>query len=106
VVGGYDSSNTRNLTRVGAGRFPSYHVTGPDSISADEIVHRDPAGDRLVRTRGWLPAGEITIGFTAGASTPDTLLGATVRTVLACAGAPLPEPALPSAARPGPATRG
>jgi len=101
VVGGYDSSNTRNLTRVGAGRFPSYHVTGPDSISADEIVHRDPAGDRLVRTRGWLPAGAITIGFTAGASTPDTLLGATVRTVLACAGAPLPEPA-----GTGPATRG
>jgi 4-hydroxy-3-methylbut-2-enyl diphosphate reductase len=93
VVGGYDSSNTRNLTRVGAGRFPSYHVTGPDSISAAEIVHRDPAGDRLVHTRDWLPPGEVTIGFTAGASTPDTLLGATVRTVLACAGAPLPEPA-------------
>lgn len=106
VVGGYDSSNTRNLTRVGAGRFPSYHVTGPDSISADEIVHRDPAGDRLVRTKGWLPAGEITIGFTAGASTPDTLLGATVRTVLACAGSPLPEPVLPEAAGTGPATRG
>jgi 4-hydroxy-3-methylbut-2-enyl diphosphate reductase len=98
VVGGYDSSNTRNLTRVGAGRFPSYHVTGPDSITAGEIAHRDPATDRLVRTRGWLPDGPVTIGFTAGASTPDTLLGATVRTVLACAGAPLDPAAVPGAA--------
>ncbi len=98
VVGGYDSSNTRNLTRVGAGRFPSYHVTGPDSITADEIAHRDPATDRLVRTRGWLPDGPVSIGFTAGASTPDTLLGATVRTVLACAGAPLDPAAVPGAA--------
>ncbi len=98
VVGGYDSSNTRNLTRVGAGRFPSYHVTGPDSIGPAEIVHRDPATDGIVRTRDWLPAGEIAIGFTAGASTPDTLLGATVRTVLACAGAALDETAVPGAA--------
>jgi 4-hydroxy-3-methylbut-2-en-1-yl diphosphate reductase len=98
VVGGYDSSNTRNLTRVGAGRFPSYHVTGPDSIKPDEIVHRDPGGERLLRTPGWLPPGEVTIGFTAGASTPDTLLGATIRTVLACAGAMLPETVAPGAA--------
>lgn len=106
VVGGYDSSNTRNLTRVGGGRFPSYHVTGPDSIGPDEIVHRDPASDRIVHTRGWLPAGEVTIGFTAGASTPDTLLGATVRTVLACAGAPLDGAGLPAGAAAGPGAAG
>ena len=89
VVGGYDSSNTRNLTRVGAGRFPSYHVTGPDSLSAEAIIHRDPASDAIVVSRDWLPAGPVTVGFTAGASTPDTLLGATIRSVLAAAGAPL-----------------
>jgi 4-hydroxy-3-methylbut-2-enyl diphosphate reductase len=89
VVGGYDSSNTRNLTRVGEGRFPSYHVDGPDGIGADEIVHRDPETSERVRTRDWLPQGEVVIGFTAGASTPDTLLGDTIRSVLAVAGAPL-----------------
>ena len=89
VVGGYDSSNTRNLTRVGEGRFPSYHVDGPDSIGASEIVHRDPASGAIQRAQGWLPAGEVTIGFTAGASTPDTLLGETIRSVLEVAGAPL-----------------
>lgn len=89
VVGGYDSSNTHNLTRVGGGRFPSYHVDGPDGIEAGEIVHRDPETAERVRTRDWLPAGEVVIGFTAGASTPDTLLGDTIRSVLAVAGAPL-----------------
>jgi len=95
VVGGYDSSNTRNLTRVGAGRFPSYHVDGPDSILAEHIVHRDPASGAIQRARGWLPEGEVTIGFTAGASTPDTLLGETIRSVLEVAGAPLESPATP-----------
>jgi len=89
VVGGYDSSNTRNLTRVGEGRFPSFHVDGPDGIGAEEIVHRDPETSNRVRTRDWLPPGEVVIGFTAGASTPDTLLGDTIRSVLAVAGAPL-----------------
>src|SRR5262245_52856317 len=98
VVGGYDSSNTRNLTRVGAGRFPSYHVTGPDSITPDEIVHRDPGGGRLRRTKGWRPPGDVTIGSPAGASPPDPLRGAVTRSVLACAGAPLPEAAAPGAA--------
>jgi 4-hydroxy-3-methylbut-2-enyl diphosphate reductase len=95
VVGGYDSSNTRNLTRVGEGRFPSYHVDGPDSIGHDEIVHRDPASGAIQRVRDWLPAGEVTVGFTAGASTPDTLLGETIRSVLEVAGAPLDPVAVP-----------
>lgn len=95
VVGGYDSSNTRNLTRVGDGRFPSYHVDGPDSIGATEIVHREPASGAIARARGWLPPGELTIGFTAGASTPDTLLGETIRSVLEVAGAPLDLAAVP-----------
>jgi 4-hydroxy-3-methylbut-2-en-1-yl diphosphate reductase len=89
VVGGYDSSNTRNLTRVGAGRFPSYHVDGPASIRAGEIVHRCPETDRILTTARWLPGGDVTVGFTAGASTPDVLLGETIQSVLAVAGAPL-----------------
>jgi 4-hydroxy-3-methylbut-2-en-1-yl diphosphate reductase len=89
VVGGYDSSNTRNLTRVGAGRFPSFHVDGPTSIRSGQIVHRCPETDRILTTEGWLPEGNVTVGFTAGASTPDVLLGATIQSVLAVAGAPL-----------------
>jgi 4-hydroxy-3-methylbut-2-enyl diphosphate reductase len=31
---------------------------------------------------GWLPAGALRIGLTAGASTPDTVIGAVVDRVL------------------------
>ncbi len=89
VVGGYDSSNTRNLTRVGGARFPSFHVDGPASIRAHEIVHRCPETDRILTTPNWLPEGDLTVGFTAGASTPDVHLGATIQSVLSVAGAPL-----------------
>src|SRR5690606_20754009 len=89
VVGGYDSSNTRNLTRVGGGRYPGYHVQGPAAIDADRIEHRCPETGALRVTRDWLPDGEVTVGFTAGAGTPDTLLGETVRRVLEVARAPL-----------------
>ena len=89
VVGGYDSSNTRNLTRVGEGHFPSYHVDGPGAIAADEIRHRDPDSGEFTSTSAWLPEGPVTIGFTAGASTPDALLGETITRVLEMAGAPV-----------------
>jgi 4-hydroxy-3-methylbut-2-enyl diphosphate reductase len=86
VVGGYDSSNTRNLTRMGAGKYPSFHVDGPDDIAGGLIVHRCPETGRTLQTEGWLPEGDVVIGFTAGASTPDTLLGETIRGVLEVAG--------------------
>lgn len=89
VVGGYDSSNTRNLTRVGHGHFPSYHVDGPAAIEAGSIRHRRSDTGDFVDSEAWLPDGEISIGFTAGASTPDTLLGETIAKVLEVAGAPL-----------------
>ncbi|MFT7464323.1 MAG: 4-hydroxy-3-methylbut-2-enyl diphosphate reductase [Pseudohongiellaceae bacterium] len=90
VVGGYDSSNTRNLTRVGSGRFPSYHVIGPEAIDAQTIRHRDQVSGELVSSENWLPEGKVNVGFTAGASTPDTLLGDTVGAVLAAAGESIP----------------
>lgn len=89
VVGGYDSSNTRNLTRVGNGRFPSFHVIGPEAIGEDGIRHRDPEAGQIVTSADWLPEGPITVAFTAGASTPDALLGDTMRAVLVAAGAPV-----------------
>jgi 4-hydroxy-3-methylbut-2-en-1-yl diphosphate reductase len=82
VVGGYNSSNTCNLARICAERVPTFHIADPSClISADEVRHR-PVGapsTKLTReetTRGWLPqAGLLTVGLTAGASTPNNIVG-------------------------------
>jgi len=82
VVGGYNSSNTCNLARICAERVPTFHIADPRSlVSADEVRHRPigpPSTARNVEvvTRGWLPKdGPIAIGLTAGASTPNNIVG-------------------------------
>jgi len=80
VVGGYNSSNTLNLARICADRVPTYHIADDACLlSPAEIRHR-PSGQRLeVTTRGWMPAeGPFCVGLTAGASTPDNSVGATI----------------------------
>ena len=82
VVGGYNSSNTCNLARLCAEQVPTFHIAEPEClVSALEIRHR-PVGapstekgrERL--TGPWLPPhGPLTIGMTAGASTPNNIVG-------------------------------
>jgi 4-hydroxy-3-methylbut-2-en-1-yl diphosphate reductase len=82
VIGGYNSSNTCNLARICAERVRTYHVADPDClVSADEVRHR-PIGlpsttaGREEVSRGWLPKeGAVVIGLTAGASTPNNIVG-------------------------------
>jgi 4-hydroxy-3-methylbut-2-enyl diphosphate reductase len=85
VVGGYNSSNTCNLARICADRIPTFHIADLDClISADEIHHR-PVGapsttrGREITTRGWLPPGCVTVGLTAGASTPNNIVGQIIK---------------------------
>jgi 4-hydroxy-3-methylbut-2-enyl diphosphate reductase len=89
IVGGYNSSNTGHLAKIAAKRVPTYHIQHAGEIlSGEEIRHRDPTGGEVVTSRDWLPAGEITIGLTAGASTPNLEIGRVVRRVLDCRGLP------------------
>jgi 4-hydroxy-3-methylbut-2-en-1-yl diphosphate reductase len=77
VIGGYNSSNTCNLARICAELRPTFHVADPDCLlSPDEIRHR-PVGAKIeTTTAGWLAgSGPVTVGLTAGASTPDNLVG-------------------------------
>ena len=51
--------------------------------------HPPPRGRRgrpKRRTEGWLPAGPCTIGITAGASTPDSVVGEVLERILALRG--------------------
>jgi len=76
VVGGYNSSNTCNLARICAQNVPTYHIADPEGlVSSSEIRHRSVKDKAEVVTRDWLPhAGQVRIGLTSGASTPDNLL--------------------------------
>jgi 4-hydroxy-3-methylbut-2-enyl diphosphate reductase len=86
VLGGYNSSNTCNLARICAERVPTFHVAEPRClVSDDEIRHhpvppvgQPPQAARETLKRGWLPAGRIRVGLTAGASTPNSIIGETV----------------------------
>jgi len=86
VIGGYNSSNTCNLARICAERVRTYHIADPDCMtSADEIRYR-PVGLPSTTTgveeigRGWLPtSGNLTVGLTAGASTPNNIVGEVIR---------------------------
>jgi len=70
VIGGYNSSNTQALARMCAARVPTFH------IDAAACVERD-----------WLGPGPISVGITAGASTPDSVVGDVIDRILAVRGA-------------------
>ena len=86
VVGGYNSSNTCNLARLCAERVRTFHIADPEClVSRDEVRHR-PIGapsttaGREEVTRAWLPAaGPVRIGLTAGASTPNNIVGQVIK---------------------------
>jgi 4-hydroxy-3-methylbut-2-enyl diphosphate reductase len=84
VIGGYNSSNTCNLARICAERLPTYHIADAESlVSASKIRHRPVGAPSTVRvpeeiTTGWLPAGPVVVGLTAGASTPNNIIGQAV----------------------------
>jgi 4-hydroxy-3-methylbut-2-enyl diphosphate reductase len=86
VVGGYNSSNTCNLARICAERVRTYHIADPAClVSEDEVRHRPvgppstTSGPEAV-TRDWLSAaGPVAVGLTAGASTPNNIVGEVIR---------------------------
>ena len=80
VIGGLNSSNTCNLARICADRVPTYHIADPDGlISAGTIRHKAVGSPSEITSSGWLPPGDVRIGLTSGASTPDNLVGAAIR---------------------------
>jgi 4-hydroxy-3-methylbut-2-enyl diphosphate reductase len=81
VVGGYNSSNTCNLAKICAARVNTLHIAEPGClISRDEVRHRPIGSPSTVAVpevleTGWLPDGPLRIGLTAGASTPNNVVG-------------------------------
>jgi 4-hydroxy-3-methylbut-2-enyl diphosphate reductase len=86
VVGGYNSSNTCNLARICADRVRTFHIADPECLVSPAVVRHRPVGapsttlGREEVTMDWLPpAGPVKIGLTAGASTPNNIVGQVVK---------------------------
>ena len=89
VIGGYNSSNTCNLAHICAERLPTYHIAEAGClVTPHEIRHRPVAGTGETTVFGWLPdKSPVAIGLTAGASTPDVIVGAAIERLDAFANA-------------------
>ena len=87
VIGGYKSSNTGHLAEIASEFCPAYHVEDASSIlSREKIRHKKIGAQEAIETSGWLPAGEIKVGITAGASTPNRLVEEVIQRLIDISG--------------------
>jgi len=75
VVGGYNSSNTGHLVEISLKHCPAYHVKDAECIVSNRLIrHKKVFSTDILETSSWLPEGSVTIGITAGASTPNRVI--------------------------------
>jgi 4-hydroxy-3-methylbut-2-enyl diphosphate reductase len=88
VIGGFNSSNTNNLTNIAQKYGPAYYIEDASHlIDRKRIRHKIPDSTDIVTTEDWLPQGKAIIGITAGASTPDSKMEEVVEKILVLRGA-------------------
>ncbi len=95
VIGGYNSSNTQALARMCAPRVTTYYIDSPGCVDGDIIRHCTVGATEETATPAWLADGAVRIGITAGASTPDSVVGETIERILALRGRTAAELAQP-----------
>ena len=82
VIGGFNSSNTTHLQEIAIEyNIPSYHIDSAARIISRETIEHKPLNKDIEVTKDWLPEGEITIGVTSGASTPDTVVAEAIEKI-------------------------
>ncbi|MFM7551008.1 MAG: 4-hydroxy-3-methylbut-2-enyl diphosphate reductase [Cyanobacteriota bacterium] len=92
VIGGYNSSNTTHLQEIAVSRgIRSFHIDTPERIGPGNRIEHKPLGADLEVEEPFLPGGEIRVGITSGASTPDRVVEDVIERLIA-----LSEPALAS----------
>jgi len=92
VIGGYNSSNTTHLAAICNEKVPTYHIEDATCIDIEHgSIRFRPVGihSQEETREGWLPEGRLTIGITAGASTPNNKIGETIERIAALRGVPL-----------------
>jgi len=87
VIGGYNSSNTNHLAALAARSVPTYHIQDASCLLGADVIRHKPFGSGAeITTEGWLPAGPVRLGLTAGASTPNNKIGEVVSRIAALRG--------------------
>jgi 4-hydroxy-3-methylbut-2-enyl diphosphate reductase len=75
VIGGFNSSNTTQLQQISIDRgIASYHIDCAARIGEGNQLEHKPLHRDLEISQNWLPDGEIVVGITSGASTPDKVV--------------------------------
>ncbi|MGL6136771.1 MAG: 4-hydroxy-3-methylbut-2-enyl diphosphate reductase, partial [Planktothrix sp.] len=75
VIGGFNSSNTTHLQEMSVEKeILSYHIDCAERILENNQIEHKPLGKSLEIQENWLPDGEIVVGITSGASTPDKVV--------------------------------
>lgn len=87
VIGGYNSSNTNHLAVLCAEHTLTFHIEDAGCIDPERgSIRFKPNGTPFdtpeAEALDWLPPGPLTIGLTAGASTPNNKIGETVERIL------------------------
>jgi len=84
VIGGFNSSNTTHLQEMAIEKnIPSYHIDCAERILSDNRIEHKPLGKSLEIQENWLPDGEVLVGITSGASTPDKVVEEVIERILA-----------------------
>ncbi len=85
VIGGYNSSNTTHLQEIAVEReLTSYHIDSDERIGpGNRLSHMPLHGSEPATVEPWLPGGEIVVGITSGASTPDKVVEAVIENIFA-----------------------
>lgn len=92
VIGGYNSSNTNHLAKICSGKVATYHIADSSCVDAASgtIRYKPADGNDEIEKRDWL-LGPVTVGITAGASTPNNKIGETIERILALRGLAVPD---------------
>jgi 4-hydroxy-3-methylbut-2-enyl diphosphate reductase len=102
VIGGYNSSNTTHLAAMAAREIPTFHIEDASCIEDSGAIRHRPYGSAAEEhARGWLPAGPVIVGLTAGASTPNNKIGEVVAAIARLRGVRLGGDAAPDGPQAG-----
>jgi len=86
VIGGYNSSNTQALARMCAPLVDTFYIDNPACVDAAGLRYRKLGANEESVATSWLADGDVRIGITAGASTPDSVVGEVIERILALRG--------------------